>query len=148
MFTRFAEIGQYRQVVRAITDTAKFVGMSETNKPVFNHMAEMPVVTFKGTVKLHGCFDENTMITLANGEVIPISQIQSNTNILSYDFENDKQCIKKVTSVMKSNSDKQWCKLVFDDREIICTKDHKFWTDRGWIKAIDLNTEDTFKTDH
>jgi len=52
--TKFTKIGQYRNVIKAITDRAKYKGQDENDNPIYDESAEMPVVAFKGTVKLHG----------------------------------------------------------------------------------------------
>jgi len=50
---KFSDIGQFRNVVRDIKYAAQFVGM-DNGEAVMNRDAEMPTVSFHGTVKLHG----------------------------------------------------------------------------------------------
>ena len=116
-------------------------------------------------MKLHGCFHKDTLITLANGELVPISELKKGDNILSYDIENNKEVIKKVKETFKYlpeisfnekkiinkppieylTSDKNWIELIFSDRSIKCTEDHMFFTkNRGWIEAQNLTDSDIF----
>jgi DNA polymerase-3 subunit alpha len=85
------------------------------------------------------------MVLLANGEEVPIKDIKPGTYVSSYDLENKEITSRKVINVISQELDKEWCKLVFEDREIICTKDHKFFTkNRGWIEAWNLTEDDEF----
>lgn len=148
MHSKFTDIGQFRETIRSIKMSAQFMGMDENGEAIVDREAKMPIVSFVGTVKLHGCFHKDTEITLANGERIPIRKVEKGTNIVSYDFEKEELMVSEVINVIKNESNKEWCKLIFDDREIICTKDHKFWTNnRGWTEAQDLKESDIFITE-
>ena len=134
-FIGFSKIGQFKGVVKDVRSIAKWEGIPE------------PTISFHGTVKSHGCFEKDTPITLANGERIPISEMEVGTYILSYDTNTGKEVVEKVLKVMNTTSDKEWCKLTFDDRIIVCTKDHKFYTvNRGWVEAFSLLDTDEFIT--
>ena len=50
----YPKIGQFRQVVRDICSSAKYVGQDEDDNPIFNESAIMPCVHFVGRVKIHG----------------------------------------------------------------------------------------------
>ena len=148
MHSSFTDIGQFRDVIKAVKQSAQFVRIDENGDVIVDRFAPMPVVKFRGTCKLHGCFHSDTPITLANGERCSISKLKVGTYILSYDTENKIELTKKVKAVYKNELKKEWCKLVFDDREVICTKDHKFWTtNRGWVEAKDLTIDDDFLTE-
>lgn len=142
---KFPSINQYRNIVDIIKHERQYIGKDKDGTPMYDSTLELPTITFKGTVKLHGCFEKNTLVTLSNGENIPISEITVGTSILSYDIENDIEIIKKVKNVFITESDKNWVELVFNDRKIKCTEDHKFYTkNRGWVSAIDLTENDEF----
>jgi hypothetical protein len=144
-FCSFPEIGQYRNIVKTITDRAHWAGKDENGDPIFDRSRKAGKKLFHGTVKLHGCFEKNTLITLANGERIPISEVKKGMSILSYDLENNKEVIKEVTNEFKFESNKKWIELVFSDRTVKCTEDHKFYTkNRGWVEAKDLTENDEF----
>lgn len=97
------------------------------------------------TEKIDGCFREDQKVMMANGEQIPISKIEEGDMVLSYDENNDVFIPQKVENVISRELDKEWIELSFDNGDkTICTNDHLFLTDRGWIKAQNLNEEDEF----
>jgi intein/homing endonuclease len=128
--------------VRLNTD---YRGKDENGDAIYVHDTDYPILTFRCTVKNHGCVDKNTLITLANGEQIKIKDIAIGSYVLSYDHEKKALKENKVLNVINTISDKEWCELIFDDRVIICTKDHRFWTEnRGYIEAFNLSADDVF----
>jgi len=50
----FTEIGQYRQVVREVKSHHDYTGKDENGDAIYSHTSPYPVLTFRGTVKLHG----------------------------------------------------------------------------------------------
>lgn len=135
-FRRFSSIQQFSGVVKWVRDNCKY------------HGTPLPKLTFSGSVKLHGCFKSDTPVTLANGEQVHISEIVVGTYVNSYDLTQNEFVPQKVLKVLNNGVGKEWCKLIFDDREIICTKDHLFYTkNRGWIAANDLTEIDEFITE-
>lgn len=142
----FPSIEQFRNIVSNINRQANFVGLDENGDAIYNPVLPKPKITFTGTVKLHGCFEKNTLITLANGEEVPISDINIGDIVLSYDLEKNNYVEKEVYHIENDVSNKKWIKLSFDDDTIIeCTEDHKFYTkNRGWIEAKELNSNDIF----
>jgi hypothetical protein len=53
-FIRFPKIGQFRQVIKAVVDSARYFGNDENGDPIFDATKTIPTLTFEGTVKLHG----------------------------------------------------------------------------------------------
>jgi hypothetical protein len=51
---KYPSIEQFRNVIRKVHDRARFSGLDEDGKAVFNPAVPLPVLTFRGTVKLHG----------------------------------------------------------------------------------------------
>lgn len=51
-----ASIGQFREVIGEINRTANFVGLDENGKAMYDPSIKKPVLTFTGTIKLHGTF--------------------------------------------------------------------------------------------
>ncbi len=142
---KFTDIGQFNQVIRDVRITTDYKGKDENGDAIYVHDCDYPTLRFRGTVKCHGCLDENTLITLANGEQIKIKDVSVGSFVLSFDLENNLVKENKVLNVFNQMSDKEWCELVFDDRIIICTKDHKFWTEnRGYVEAFNLLDSDIF----
>jgi hypothetical protein len=50
----YPEIGQFRNICSSINRQSTFEGMDEAGEPIYNPLLPKPVLTFKGTVKLHG----------------------------------------------------------------------------------------------
>jgi len=143
---KFTDIGQFRNVIKSVTDHVRYKGKDQEGNPIFDPGATLPVITFTGTTKLHGCFKYDTKIALANGEQENISDIKKGTYVLTYDFNNESYSVAKVINLMNNNYNKKWIELIFDNGNIItCTEDHLFYTkNRGWIQANDLNNMDEF----
>ncbi len=145
MTIKYPSIDQFKTVIKAVTQDTRYAGRDENDHPIYNQ-DPLPTLDFIGVTKVHGCFEKNTLITLINGEKISISQLQIGTYVLSYDIKNGCEIAKKITGIFnKVDNDIDWCKLTFDDRQIICTKNHKFYTkNRGWVEAQHLTSDDTF----
>jgi hypothetical protein len=142
----FTSIDQFKSVCMSISKRASYMGMDENGEAIIINGALKPVIKFTGTVKLHGCFSENTLVTLANGEQIEISKININDQVLSFDINSNKYVINKVLNTFKKDINIKWLKLYFDnDTFIECTEKHLFYTkNRGWIKSKDLLETDIF----
>ena len=142
----YPEIEQFRHIVASVHRQSNFVGLDDSGEAIYDESREKPILKFRGTVKIHGCFDGDTLITLANGEEVPISEIQIGDIILSYDINHNFFIEKEVECTENSTSDKEWIKLTFDNNSFIeCTIDHKFFTtNRGWVMAGELNERDVF----
>ena len=61
----YGKTDQFRQVVKNITSQTRFIGVDENGKALYDGSIELPKVTFKGTVKLHGT---NASIVMRDGE--------------------------------------------------------------------------------
>jgi hypothetical protein len=53
-FISFPKIGQFRNIIRAVVDHARFAGLDENGDATFDPTKTIPTLTFEGTVKLHG----------------------------------------------------------------------------------------------
>jgi hypothetical protein len=51
---KMPSIPQFRDAVKQVQNLARFIGYDENDEPIFNNLAELPVITAIGTVKLHG----------------------------------------------------------------------------------------------
>lgn len=96
------------------------------------------------TEKLHGCFPEGTLISLANGRTKPIEDIQPGDDIISYDESTKNFTISTVEDTHNNGSTSEWIRFVLEDnRELVVTPDHlMFTTNRGWVKAKYLEEKD------
>ena len=78
----FPEIEQFRNIVKYVSDRVRYSGKDEYNNPIFDLSKKLPILTFNGTVKLHGT---NSGITLTkNGDMYA----QSREHIITIDNDN------------------------------------------------------------
>lgn len=55
MFKPFSSITQFREVIKEVTKRIRYVGDDlETGKAMYDSSVPLPIITFEGTVKLHG----------------------------------------------------------------------------------------------
>lgn len=142
----FPSIEKFSNLVANINRTYNFVGLDAEGEAIYDLSKPKPTIKLQGTVKLHGCFEKNSLVTLANGEQVPISEINVGDYVLSYDIKNSKIVEKEVYNTENGYSSKKWVKLFFDnDSYIECTEDHRFYTkNRGWVEAKNLTENDIF----
>ena len=65
-FKSYHKIKQFKDIVRQVTNQANFKGLDEDGQAIYEE-TEKPIISFKGTVKLHGtnagiCYNANTGI--------------------------------------------------------------------------------------
>lgn len=78
----FPEIGQFRQIIKIVHDTARYSGRDENNDAIFDASKRLPTLTFNGTVKMHGT---NAGVTLTKeDDMYP----QSRENVISVEKDN------------------------------------------------------------
>jgi len=78
----FPEIGQFRQIIKTVTDNTRYAGKDENGDAIYDASKRLPTLTFTGTVKLHGT---NAGVTLTkDGDMYP----QSRENIISVGNDN------------------------------------------------------------
>ena len=76
-FISFPKIGQFRQVIKHVVDSARYFGKDINGDAIFNPTLPVPTLTFEGTVKLHGT---NAGVTInRDGEI----WAQSRENVIS-----------------------------------------------------------------
>ena len=101
------------------------------------------------TTKWDGCLTGNTEVVTNEG-VMTLQEIRQkwHTNkelwILAKDEESRENCFVPILQSYASRSKKDWIKITLcNGHDIICTEDHEVkTTNRGWVKAIDLNEKD------
>src|SRR5437667_5000953 len=83
---KFPSIEQSRQVLPSIIRDAQFTHIdAETNRPCYDISCPLPVLEFRGTVKLHGA--NAAMVQTLSSEAKKSIHFQSRERILS--LEND-----------------------------------------------------------
>ena len=50
----FPEIVQFRQIIKLVHDNTRYNGKDENGHAIYDATKRLPILTFKGTVKLHG----------------------------------------------------------------------------------------------
>jgi hypothetical protein len=81
----------------------------------------------------HSCFLENTLIDGVKIKDIKLGSFQKSFNFAKGIYE-----YKKVLNVFKNPLTENLIKIKCNGKEIVCTKSHKIFTKRGWIKAGEL----------
>lgn len=88
------------------------------------------------------CVDENTLVTMSNGDIKKIKDINVGDNVMCYDEVNNKMTYKPVVNVF-DNGEKECFRIsTKQDEEIIATADHKVLTQDGWKEVKDLTLND------
>jgi hypothetical protein len=78
----FPEIGQFRQIIKLVTDNTRYSGRDENGDAIYDATKRLPILTFSGTVKVHGT---NAGVTLTkDGEMYA----QSRENIITVEQDN------------------------------------------------------------
>ena len=78
----FPEIGQFRQIIKLVTDNTRYSGKDENGDAIFDGSKKLPTLTFTGTVKLHGT---NAGVTLTrDGDMYA----QSRENVITVEKDN------------------------------------------------------------
>ena len=81
-----------------------------------------------------GCFGVGQLIETKQG-LKPISKIKVGDTVLSANLTENKQEFKEVVNVFEYENSDKCIKINYDNREIICTLDHKFYHN-GEFKPI------------
>lgn len=89
------------------------------------------------------CFSENTKILMAPfGKNKKIKDIKIGEEVLSYDYNLNKFCIKKVINTYKREIDKI-LKIKFNNDFLLITEEHPLYViGKGWVKAKELKIGD------
>lgn len=139
VMSKFPHINQFRNVIREVTDSTRYVGKDENGGAIFDPNIRLPVLKFFGTTKIHGCVSADTLVTLADGDKIKIEDIKNGTSILSYNEKTNSIEYDVVNEVVIQELDKEWVELVFDNGSVLkCTADHPILTTDGWVNAENL----------
>jgi hypothetical protein len=79
----YPEIAQFRNAIHQVTNKARQTGVDANGDPVYDHAKTLPVLTYEGTVKLHGT---NAAIGLdrTTGEL----WFQSRENVITLEKDN------------------------------------------------------------
>ena len=140
---KFPSIEQYNTTVKNLRMHFQYDGKDEDGKAIYNTSKELPTIRFYGTVKLHGCLYENSIVTTEHGSKA-IKDILVGDKVLTFNENTGCKELKEVKKVLCQRLNKPWVKIVFDNgNNLICTADHKIFThNRGYIEAKDILDSD------
>lgn len=79
-FISMSKIPQFKNVVKEIVDSTRFVGLDKDGNPIY-YDTDLPCITFKGTTKIHGT---NSSVAYDGNEI----WAQSKTRIITPDKDN------------------------------------------------------------
>lgn len=79
---KFTDIGQFRDVIRAIKSHHDYVGKDENEDPIYRHESPYPTLKFRGTIKLHGT--NSAIVMYKDGHI----EYQSRERVLSIKEDN------------------------------------------------------------
>lgn len=79
---KFTDIGQFRNVVKAVRSDHDYQGKDEDGKAIYRHTSPYPSLVFRGTVKLHGT--NAAIVKYADGHY----EFQSRQRVLSLGSDN------------------------------------------------------------
>jgi len=107
-FRKYPSIEQFRNIVKQVKQSAQYLGYDEeAQTPIMDRNAAMPVLTFTGTVKLHGT-NAGVSLDKTTGEVYA----QSRRNLITpekdnagfaFFVENNKDVLKTILLIHSEN---------------------------------------------
>jgi intein/homing endonuclease len=86
------------------------------------------------------CIYEDTLVSLVSGLSKKICDISIGDKLWGYNGSG--LCISTCTNKAYMGTKETLCIEFINGRELICTKDHKIMTDKGWKKAEELTIND------
>ena len=92
------------------------------------------------------CIDENTLITMGDGNRKKIKDIKVGELVSCLDEQTGAMTYKHVKNVFNNGIKKTYKIITTQENEIIATKDHKVLTQDGWKKIEELTTDDYLMT--
>jgi hypothetical protein len=115
--------------------------VNRTNIQKYGRMGELKADTAIG---VNPCLTGDTLVMTVIGEKTIQELAEANINFEVYSYDEEKQeVVVKNAIAFKTKEDAQIMKLkTKSGKEIKLTPDHRVLTDRGWIEAQHLTTED------
>ena len=86
------------------------------------------------------CVDENTRVLMADGTTKKIKHVSVGDYVMS--VKDNTSCPQKVLNVFYNGIAKVYRILLDDNKYLFATKDHKVFTERGWIEVGSLYVDD------
>ena len=89
-------------------------------------------------MRRQGCFTSDTRIRMADGREKLVSEVSENDLIWNPLYQSP----VKVIKVVKGPEKKALYQLRVAKNRLVVTEDHPFLTQRGWVRADELDTKD------
>ena len=87
------------------------------------------------------CVEKGTLISTPSGQ-IPVEQIQSGSDVISYDTNSDSLLVAQASHVV-SRQVSEIYEISVDGRTLRVSAEHPLYTkNRGWVEAQHLNLDD------
>ena len=83
------------------------------------------------------CVDENTLVTMGNGNYKKIKDIKCGDTVLSVNEHNIIES-KKVANVFDNGEQEVYKIATKHGNEVVATSSHKFLTQKGWVRVEDM----------
>ena len=124
------------------------VNIQRTDKNIAIHMVQLSQYRYVSYIESpdgSNCKSTSAIVILSNGREKAIGELKNGDEVMTIDPVTHQQSVSKIHShFIKSSAEygKSVLKITsINGRETICTDDHPFLTQRGWIYAKDLNME-------
>jgi intein/homing endonuclease len=86
------------------------------------------------------CLSGDTLINLPNGLSKPIEELKVGDEVLTYNEKTSQVEVKQIKHTMNRNSNV--IRIKVGDKILRITKNHKVYTQRGWVEAGELKKGD------
>ncbi len=127
-------------------DAASQSGVDNVRDNIIDKAGNAPAQGRYRVTIIDECFAYGEPVTLADGSRVPIGRIVENempVSVLSYNEQTGKTEAKPVARWMKKQPHLPCVRVYFDNnRSIVCTFNHKFYTPQGQRHAAELEAGD------
>ena len=127
-------------------DAASNTGVDNVRENIIDKVNNAPSQGKYRVTIIDECFAYGEPVTLANGARVPIGNIVESelpVEVLSYNEKTGRTEAKPIVRWMKKPPHLPCVRVYFDnDRSIVCTFNHKFYTPQGQRHAAELEAGD------
>ena len=115
-------------------DTFSIVELDVEDTDTFIIAGETPINSF--VTHNSPCFVAGTLISMGEGDRVPIEDIKEGDMVLTYNLEHNEHRINKVNAVYSKKVDKVAHIIIEEEKEITCTLDHPLYVKgKGWCSV-------------
>jgi len=130
---KFPSIGQFRNAVSNVNHSYNYIGQDENGDPIYDVTKEKPILTFKGSCKLHGtnaaiCYNDNEFWVQSHKQLITP---QKDNAGFAFFAESHKDVFIKICTEIKEKHNIDTLK------ETICV--YGEWAGKGIQSGVGIN---------